>query len=167
MTTPLPTDKIEAILERQEQIANDLLTLLADEKEAMSAMDVERLLSLSFKKEQRLRTMLDLDRALQTAVRVVAGNTTDKILRLPDLKPFLSSNKFSTLSEAKKKLAAMREEIFSRTAFNRKLAEEMQLFIKDAMSLITGSRTKPTTYGNGGRSIKGGSMGPSLISREV
>lgn len=167
MNAPQSIDKLEAILNRQAQNAGELLALLAEEKEAMSTTDVEKLLSLSFKKEQRLRAMTDLDRALQAAIKVVAGNPENKTPRISDLKPFLSSSTFNAIDEMKKKLSEMRKEILTRTTFNRKLAEEMQLFIKDAMSLITGFHGLPATYGIGGKSVKGGGMAPSLISREV
>ena len=158
-------DQLEALFARQIANAGVMLDLLVAEHEALTAADIEKLLAVALKKDQQAQVIKKIDRGIKTAAQLIAGEPAKEV-RFNDLEEHLEPGRFRKLAATRSSIARLKEKIETKNLFNKRFAEEMQLFVKDAMALISNASTRPCTYGNAGRNVKTGN-GPTFISRAV
>ena len=158
--------KIFDLLEREVRISNEILDLLEAEKNALTSMDMQSLVSLSRKKATRIATIQSVDESLQETARQLANLPAGRPVKLEDLASVASGQDVEQIKAYRKKLTLLREEILGRNMLNKRFAEDTTGFLNDAISLITGAFTKKQVYGTKGMD-KQSSKQPTLISREV
>lgn len=159
--------KFFEILEQEIMLSQDMLAILQEEQKALVAMDMQALIHLSAKKENRLSRIQALDAMLAEMMVALRPEAPVKTTRLTAIIPLLSKEEGGELSQYRKKLAGLREEILSRNQVNRHFATDVKKYLNDAISLITSSIADRPMYGLTGRSKHASLNQPSLISREV
>lgn len=169
MQTRIPTtavQKIFDILEQEIRFSEELLRILNAEQAALTAMDLQSLVKNSRLKEAQLKKIQQYDAALQeTAIRLTRL-PEGKIVKIADLKPFITDVDAIKLEDYRDKLEALRQDVLDRNHINKQFANDTLGYLGDAISLITGAIRDQTSYGARGVA-RAGSSGPRLISREV
>lgn len=154
-------------MEQEILLSQDMLAILDEEQKALVAMDMQALIRLSGKKENRLTRIQALDSKLADMVREFRPETNEKTTRLAALIPLLTQEEGAKLSQYRNKLTGLREEILSRNQINKHFADDVKTYLNDAISLITSGIAERPMYGLTGRNRKPSMNQPSLISREV
>jgi hypothetical protein len=162
----LPAGFFEA-LEQEILLSRNMLAILHEEEKALAAMDMQALVRLSAKKENRLGRIQALDLQLTEMAGEFRSEAGEKTSRLGLLIPLLSPDEGEKLDHYRKRLTRLREEILSRNRINRHFAADVNNYLNDAISLITSGIAGRPLYGLSGRSKKPSLDQPSLISREV
>ncbi len=154
-------------LEQEVLLSQDMLVILHEEEKALVAMDMQALLRLSGKKENRLSRIQALDSLLADLAGELRPEAHDKTAKLAALIPLLNPEEGEKLGQYRNKLAGLRKDILSRNQINRHFAAEVKQYLNDAISLITSGIADRPMYGLTGLSRKPSLNQPSLISREV
>jgi len=154
-------------LEQEILLSQDMLAILSEEQNALVAMDMQALIRLSSKKENRLSRLQALDAMLAEMTAELRPEAPEKTTRLAALIPLLNPEEGGKLTQYRKKLTGLREEILSRNQINRHFAADVKTYLNDAISLITRGIADRPLYGLTGLSRKPSLNQPSLISREV
>ena len=154
-------------LEQEVLLSQDMLTILQAEQKALVAMDMQALINLSGKKENRLSRIQALDSQLAELTKELRPEPPDKTAKLATLVPLLNPEQGGKLAQYRKKLTGLREEILSRNQINRHFAADVKQYLNDAISLITSGIADRPLYGLTGVGRKPSLSQPSLISREV
>ncbi len=162
----LPARFLET-LEQEVLLSQDMLAILSEEQKALVAMDIQALIRLSGKKENRLSRIQALDALLAEMAGALHPDTHDKTARLGALIPLLNPEEGGKLGQYRKKLTELREEILSRNQINKHFAADVKTYLNDAISLITSGIADRPMYGLTGLSRKPSLNQPSLISRAV
>jgi len=155
------------ILEQEILLSQDMLSILQEEQKALVSMNMQELLRLSGKKENRLSRIQALDSMLAELAGEFRPEATEKTARLSALIPLLNPEEGAKLGQYRTKLAGLREEILSLNRINKHFAADVEKYLNDAISLITSGIAERPMYGLTGRSKKPSLSQPSLISREV
>ncbi len=158
--------KIFDLLEREVQLSQEMLSLLESEKNALAAMDMQSLVSLSRKKVGQLTTMQAVDESLQETARQITDLPAGKPVKLENLASLATGEDMDRLKAYRKKLTQLREEILGRNMVNKHFAEDTKSYLNDAISLITSAVAERPMYGTKGVG-KPSTKQPALISREV
>jgi len=154
-------------LEQEVLLSQDMLAILNEEQKALVAMDMQALIRLSAKKENRLDRIQALDSLLADLAAELSPAAHDKTARLAALIPLLNPEEGEKVSQYRKKLTWLRKEILSHNQINKHFAEDVKTYLNDAITLITSSIADRPMYGLTGRSMRPSLNQPSLISREV
>ena len=162
----LPAKFFEA-LEQEVLLSLDMLAILNEEQKALVAMDMQALIRLSGKKENRLSRIQALDSLLADLASEVNPAAQGKTARLAALIPLLNPEEGNKLGQYRKQLTELREDILSRNQVNRHFAADVKQYLNDAISLITSGISDRPMYGLTGLSKKPSLNQPSLISRAV
>ncbi|MFA7382004.1 MAG: flagellar export chaperone FlgN [Desulfurivibrionaceae bacterium] len=162
----LPARFFEA-LEQEVILSQDMLATLQEEQKALVAMDMQALLSLSSKKENRLSRIQALDSLIAEMAGEFCSEAGGKTTRLAALIPLLNDEEGGKLDQYRKKLTGLREEILTRNQINKHFAADVKTYLADAISLITSGIADRPMYGLTGRSKKSSLNQPSLINREI
>ena len=136
-------------------------------QKALVAIDIQALIRLSGKKENRLSRIQALDSLLADLTAEFRPATHATTARLGALIPLLNPEEGKKLDQYRKKLTGLREEILRRNQINGHFAEDVKIYLNDAISLITSGIADRPMYGLTGRNRKPSLSQPSLISREV
>jgi hypothetical protein len=149
-------------LEQEVLLSQDMLAILNEEEKALVAMDMQALIRLSAKKENRLNRIQALDALLtDMAGEILPG------AKLSSLIPLLNPAEGEKLRQYRKTLTRLREEILSRNQVNNHFAADVKTYLNDAITLITSGIADRPMYGLPGLSRKPSLNQPSFISREV
>lgn len=159
------SQNIYEILESELEISQKLLDILDAEKIAMTKMDLKSIIALAKEKETHLAQLQQLDKSLQETGQI-DGSSHDKVIPLSSLTNFASDEEEIRFKKYRDKLVYMREEIISRNLINKRFAEDVQGYLNDAISMITGPAEQNSMYGATGTN-KPSSKRPTLISKEV
>ena len=162
----LPTKFFEA-LDQEVLLSQDMLAILGEEQKALVAMDMQSLLRLSAKKENRLSRIQGLDSLLADLAREICPGAPGTTAKLAALIPLLNPEEGGKLAQYRKKLTGLREDILSRNQINKHFAADVKTYLNDAITLITSGIADRPMYGLTGLSRKPSLNQPSLISREV
>jgi hypothetical protein len=162
----LPAGFFEA-LEQEIVLSRDMLAILHEEEKALAAMDMQALIRLSAKKENRLSRIQALDIQLTEMAGEFRPEAGEKTARLSLLIPLLGPEEGEKLDHCRKRLTRLRDEILSRNRINKHFAADVNNYLNDAISLITSGIAERPLYGFTGRGKKPSLDQPSLISREV
>jgi len=154
-------------LDQEILLSLDMLAILNEEQKALVAMDMQALIRLGAKKENRLTRIQALDSLLTDLAAELSPAAHDKPARLAALIPLLNPEEGEKVSQYRKKLTGLREDILSRNQINRHFAEDVKTYLNDAISLITSGIAERPMYGLTGLSRKPSLSQPSLINREV
>ncbi len=154
-------------LEQEVLLSLDMLAILSEEQKALVAMDIQALIRLSGKKENRLSRIQALDSLLTDMTAEFRPATQGKTAKLGALIPLLNPEEGEKLGQYRKKLTGLREDILRRNQINGHFAEDVKTYLNDAISLITSGIADRPMYGLTGRNRKPSLSQPSLISREV
>lgn len=163
---PLPARFFET-LEEEILLAQDMLAILSEEQKALVHMDIQALLRLSGKKENRLSRIQALDSLLTEMAGELCPESPGKTARLAALIPLLPPEEGEKLGRSRNRLAGLREEILSRNRINRHFAADVKKYLNDAITLITSGIADRPLYGLTGLNRKPSLNPPSLLSREV
>ena len=155
------------VLEQEVQLSEDMLAILREEQKALTAMDMQGLLRLSAKKQNRLNRIQALDTLIAEMAGEIIPAANAKTARLSALIPLLSPEEGEKLNQYRKRLTGLREGILSRNQTNRHFAADVKTYLNDAITLITSGIADRPMYGLTGLSKKPSMNQPSLISREV
>ena len=173
--------KLYDILEKEEQVSQELLGILDEEQAALTAMDVPALIQVARKKFSQFARIQALDKALneigmlhQTGGEKVrhprmqqAYNTPLQALSLSSLVPRAAKEDAVRLERYRKSILDIRREIQTRNQMNKRFAEDTLGYLHDAISLITGADEGGPVYHAKGMIRGKAAAGPTLISREV
>jgi len=162
----LPAKFFEA-LEQEILLSQDMLAILHEEQKALVSMDMQALIRLSSKKENRLSRIQALDSLIAEMTGEFCQKAAAKAARLASLIPLLNPGDGGKLAQYRKKLAGLRGEILSRNQINKNFAADVKTYLNDAISLITGGIADRPMYGLSGRSRKPSLNQPSFICREA
>ncbi|MCX5865300.1 MAG: flagellar protein FlgN [Deltaproteobacteria bacterium] len=162
----LPANFFET-LEQEVLLSQDMLAILSEEQKALVAMDMQDLIRLSGKKENRLSRIQALDSLLANLTAEFSPETTGKPARLAALIPLLNPEEGGKIAQYRNKLTGLREDILRRNQINGHFAEDVKTYLNDAISLITSGIADRPMYGLPNRSRKPSLNQPSLISRAV
>lgn len=156
-------------MEQEIILSEEMVTILNAEQQALVAVDMPALISLSTRKGALATRLAAMDTQLQEMARAAMGQPQDTVIRLRAIAGLLDPAEASKLEASRLRLASLRNEILSKTIVNRKFTEETRQFLNDALTTITGSMTERPLYGrNMGRGMgRPMTNQPSLISREV
>ena len=154
-------------LEQEILLSQDMLAILREEQNGLVSMDIQALLRLSSKKENRLSRIQALDSLLAEMTGALCPQTGGKGTRLAALIPLLNPEEGEKIGRYRKKLRELREEILSRNRINKHFAADVKQYLHDAISLITSGIADRPMYGLNGLSRKPSLNQPSLLSREV
>lgn len=160
------SQNISAILESELEISQKLLDILDAEKIAMTKMDLKSIIALAREKQTRLAKLQQLDKSLQETGQI-DSTPSDKVIPLSSLTTFASDKEEALFKKYRDKLIYMREEIISRNIINKRFAEDVQGYLNDAISMITGPAEENPMYGGTKGTNKPSSKRPTLISKEV
>jgi flagellar biosynthesis/type III secretory pathway chaperone len=160
--------KFYEILEQEVLLSQDMLTILNEEQKALVSMDMQGLIRLSAKKENRLNRLRSLDSLLaEMTGKLIPGAATGEPAKLSALIPLLDQEEGERLGQYRKQLTGLREEILSRNQINSHFAADVKTYLNDAITLITSGIADRPMYGLTGRSTKPSLNQPALLSREV
>ena len=170
---PIPYSLFE-ILEQETELSRIILETLTDERTAITKMDMPSLINLSKRKEKQLTRLQMLDKSLQKTIRGMADNSDpalsdaigDQAVNLAALIPAATEEDAHMLIIHRDSLKKMREQIKSRNHVNKRFAQNVQGYLNDAISLITGSIADDEFYGARGAAGVCASR-PALISTEA
>ena len=154
-------------LDQEVLLSQDMLVILQAEQKALVAMDMQGLIHLSTKKENRLSRIQALDSQLAEMAGELRPEAPGTTARLGALIPLLNPEDGEKLTQYRKKLIGLREDILSRNQINKHFAADVKTYLNDAISLITSGIAERPMYGLTGRSTKPSLNQPSLISRAV
>lgn len=154
-------------LEQEVLLSQDMLAILQAEQNALVAMDIQALVHLSGKKENRLSRIQALDCQIADLTKELHPEASGKAAGLAALLPLLNPEDGEKLTQYRKKLTGLREEILSRNQINRHFAADVKAYLNDAISLITGGIAERPMYGISTHGRNSSLNQPSLISREV
>ncbi|MCK5436888.1 MAG: flagellar protein FlgN [Desulfobulbaceae bacterium] len=162
------------ILEQETKLSRIILDTLTDERTAITKMDMPSLINLSKKKEKQLTRLQMLDKSLQETIKSMADITgaalkdasVEQAVDLAALIPIVNEKDAHELIKHRNSLKEMREEIKSRNHVNKRFAQNVQGYLNDAITLITGSIVDDEFYGAQG-AAKACASRPSFISTEV
>jgi flagellar biosynthesis/type III secretory pathway chaperone len=154
-------------LEQQVMLSQDMLAILNEEQKALVTMNMQGLIQVSARKENRLSRIQALDGLLAEMAGTLCPGTPGKTARLSALTPLLDPADGEKLGQYRQKLAGLREEILSRNQINKHFASDVKHYLNDAISLITSGIADRPIYGLNGLSRKPSLNQPSLLSREV
>lgn len=154
-------------LEQEVLLSRDMLAILNEEQKALVAMDMQALIRLSGKKENRLTRLQALDALLIDMTGEILPNATSKSAKLSSLIPLLAPEEGEKLGQYKKTLTQLREEILKHNQINGHFAADVKTYLNDAITLITNGIADRPMYGLTGVTKKPSLNQPSLISREV
>jgi len=163
---PLPARFFET-MEQAILLSQDMLAILHEEQKALVAMDMQALINLSTKKENRLSRIQALDALLAEMAGKLRPEAEGKPARLASLVSLLRPEEGTKLDLYRKKLAGLRENILTRNQTNKHFAADVKKYLNDAISLITSGIAERPIYGLTGLSRKPSLQQPCLISREV
>ncbi len=163
-------DALFALLERQQSLAGGLLRLLAEERRALLAADVEGIAALA---REKTRLSAELASCDQRLAELLAGRSSGgngegeggpRVIDLSALADRLGdSGEAARLRAMRDELRAARAAIREANDINRRLVAETLAFLQDAVDLLTG--------GGGGYPARRGrrpaSRGPAFVSRQV
>ena len=159
--------KFYETLEQEVLLSQDMLAILREEQNGLVSMDIQALLRLSSKKENRLSRIQALDSLLAEMAETFHPEAHGKTARLAALIPLLPREEGEKLGQYRKKLTGLREDILSRNRVNKHFAADVKQYLHDAISLITSGIADRPIYGLNGLSRKPSLNQPSLLSREV
>ncbi len=170
---PIPYTLFE-ILEQETELSRIILETLTDERTAITKMDMPCLITLSKRKEKQLTRLQMLDKSLQKTIRGMADNSDtalgdaigDQAVNLATLIPVATEEDAHMLVIHRDSLKKMREQIKSRNHVNKRFAQNVQGYLNDAISLITGSIADDEFYGARG-AARACAGRPALISTEA
>jgi len=154
-------------LEQQVMLSQDMLAILTEEQKALVSMDMQGLIQVSAKKENRLSRIQALDCLLAELAGRLRPDAHGKTARLAALIPLLAPEEGEKLRQYRQKLTGLREEILGRNQINKHFASDVKHYLNDAISLITSGIADRPIYGLNGLSRKPSLNQPSLLSREV
>jgi len=155
------------VLEQEVQLSEDMLAILREEQKALTAMDMQGLIHLSAKKQNRLNRIQALDTMLAEMTGEILPAANAKTARLSALIPLLNPEEGKKVGHYRKNLTRLREEILSRNQTNGHFAADVKTYLNDAITVITSGIAERPMYGLTGLSKKPSLNQPSLISREV
>lgn len=162
----LPAKFCEA-LEQEVLLSQDMLAILSEEQKALVRMDMQALLTLSTKKENRLSRLQALDSLLAEMAGEIITEAAGRPAKLSALIPLLNQEEGERLAQYRQQLTGLREEILSRNQVNHHFAADVKTYLNDAITLITSGITDRPMYGLTGLNRKPSLNPPSLLSREV
>ncbi len=154
-------------LEQEVLLSQDMLAILSEEQKALVNMDMQGLIRLSARKENRLSRIQALDGLLAEMAGALRPDAREKTVRLAALIPLLNPEEGEKLGQYRQKLTGLREEILSRNQINKHFASDVKHYLNDAIHLITSGIADRPIYGLNGLSRKPSLNQPSLLSREV
>ncbi|MFA6282814.1 MAG: flagellar export chaperone FlgN [Desulfurivibrionaceae bacterium] len=158
--------KFYETLEQEVLLSQDMLAILNEEQKSLVSMDMQGLIRLSAKKENRLSRLQALDSLLAEMAGKLIPEATGPA-KLSSLVPLLNQEEGEKLGQYRKQLTGLREEILSRNQINSTFAEDVKTYLNDAITLITRGIADRPMYGLTGRSTKPSLNQPALLSREV
>lgn len=171
---PLPADvrhldALLALLERQKELAAALLRLLAEERRALLAADVEGIAAIAREKTRLSGEISSCDRRL---AEMLCGQATDRhgeqpatqVIDLSALADRLDdAGKAARLRALRDELRALRTDIRQGNDLNQRLVVETLAFLQDAVDLLTGGAAGyPAKRGR-----RAAARGPAFVSRQV
>ena len=159
--------KFYETLEQEVLLSQDMLTILNEEQKSLVSMDMQGLIRLSAKKENRLSRLQALDFLLAEMTGEILPEAPGKPAKLSALIPLLNQKEGEKLGQYRQKLTRLREEILSRNQINSHFAADVKTYLNDAITLITSGIANRPMYGLTGRSMKPSLNQPALLSREV
>lgn len=162
------------VLEQETELSRIIIETLTDERTAITKMDMPSLINLSKRKEKQLTRLQMLDESLQKTIKGMADNSGpafrdaigEQTVNLAALIPTATERDAHKLITHRDSLKKMREEIKSRNHVNKRFAQNVQGYLNDAISLITGSIADDELYGAWGAAGTCASR-PALISTEA
>jgi len=161
-----PPARLFENLEQAVLLSQDLLAILGEEQKALAATDMQALVEICAKKENRLERLKALDAMIAEMAGSLRPESAPKT-GLAWLVPLLGREEGGRLKELRNKLAGLRAEILKRNQVNRLFATDVRGYLNDAISLITSAIADRPLYGLSGLARKPSLNQPSLISREV
>ncbi|HIJ78603.1 MAG: flagellar protein FlgN [Desulfobulbaceae bacterium] len=164
--TSLPAKFFET-LEQEVTLAREMITIIAEEKKALVAMDMPALIHLSKKKSTHAVRIQSLDELAQNIAREITANPAAKSIKLASLTPLLSPAQAATLQQYRKELAKLQEMIMTGNQINKHFAEDVKKYLNDAISLITSAAAERPIYNLKGVNKQASVRQPTFISREV
>ena len=163
---PLPAKFFEA-LEQEVTLAQEMVTLLAEEKKALVAMEMPKLIHLSKKKSNYAASIQALDELTQEIARKIITSPDAKTIKIASLTPFLSSEQAEKLQKYREELARLQELIITGNQINKLFAEDVKTYLNDAISLITSTAAQQPIYNLKGVNKQASVRQPTFISQEV
>jgi flagellar biosynthesis/type III secretory pathway chaperone len=153
-------------LDRQVDLSQQLVDILGQELNALTAMDIQTLLTLTRKKENQLKRLQLLDAAFQEIARTILAASSPEPVRLREVIGLAGQEEAARLEQSRIRLVALRHKIHDRNLINKQLAHDVLGYLNDAVSLITNAATNQVPYSAKGSSQPAARQ-PTLISREI
>lgn len=153
-------------LQKQIQFAKVFTTLLDQEQQALIAMDITSLTTLSKQKESGVRQMTYIDEQIREATEAILDGRKEQQKTLKEVCRVLPELQARKIAIGAALLKKIRLQIEEKNYINLRFTHDTLQYIGDAIRLISdGIATDPiyTTHGLG----KAASVAPTLISREV
>ena len=183
MTIPLSVNRFEEaieeillLLDKELACADDILTILKEELQALIDMDMSALVALTKRKMQQLGCMQRLDSAVQEKIGAFLAHSgrgkesrvdssREKIVDISTVANLLEDGKKEELRRKKDMLQYKRRAIADKNYINKRLVEDSLGYLNDAISLLT-TRPEEPGYSNKQSGRKRASS-PAFLSRAV
>jgi flagellar biosynthesis/type III secretory pathway chaperone len=162
---PIPPELFET-LERQITHSEQLLAVLDEELQVLTRTDIQALVGLTRRKESLLKRLQLLDASFQEIARGLGRDSSPEPVRLQELIGRAEPEAAARLEQCRVRLVSLRHRIHDRNLINKQLAGDVLGYLKDAISLITGSAAGPANYGTKGTS-RPSAQQPVFISRGI
>ncbi len=162
-------DSLQSILEKQIELAEEVLSITRSEKKALVDMDTDGLFSLARSKNDYLDLLATGDAEIrQKLVEILgeAGNDREAPVRLLDLLPHLGSEEAAAVKKRRDRLNELRKTILQENIVNKQFTANVLGYLEDAVSLIVDGIQEKIVYHRQKRG-KAETSRPALLSREI
>ncbi|MDZ7640721.1 MAG: flagellar protein FlgN [Desulfurivibrio sp.] len=169
MGRKIPAD-IFTLLDQEDQLCRELLTIMDQEQAAVVAMEMNELTALSRRKTEQIETIREIDRQLQQQVEELTGQPGGNAVRLSELAGLTSGEEKRQLEERQQQLVALRQDIAAKSVINHHFVEDTKRHLHEAITLITTAATgqdQAGAYNRPGRGKRPHTGRPSMISRSI
>ncbi len=160
---------LQSSIERQLELAEEVLAITKTEKESLIKVDTDSLFNLARAKSDKLDLIAVVDREIRAELDDIApdlGITQSTPLKLLDLLPFLNAEEAALIRKRKDKLAGLREEIINDNIVNKQFTTNVLGYLEDAVALIVNGIQENPVYNRQKREQTDRSR-PALLNREI
>lgn len=162
-------EDLHAVLDKQIELAEKVLSITGEEKKALIDMDTDSLFSLARSKSDNLDTISACDAEIRsTLAEITADSNTSRNnpVKLLDLLPFLGAEEATRLKDKRNRLAELRKKIISDNIVNQNFTTNVLGYLEDAVALIVNGIQENPIYNRQKRGLTDKSR-PALLSREI
>lgn len=158
--------RILAIFTAERGLCEEMLELLHEEENALTRMDMKKIISLSVKKQDLANRIMAEERLFSDEACALVPEQGEGPVSLSAVAKAVGGPEGGEIREAGGMIARLKEKIGLKNEVTREFIRSTLGYLGDAISILTGPVAEDTAYHGRGMK-KGARRSPSMVSREV